>query len=206
MKHFCFVAATVALIGILAPISAQADDLFPPPWRGLDGTTWAEWTFSTPDPAPLPDQGFNPYGLTDLVVYPGVGQNWWSELDGRLGVWPLSGEIWTTIPNRPLPLPWKDIWIQLTWEPQAPGNTPFVLTTAPEQIFATLVQETPLGGAWMHSIYSIHIEPNPNIETVVITGGINVDQLVIDTICIPEPAGLSMAVLGGLVLLRRRRA
>jgi len=39
-------------------------------------------------------------------------------LNGRQGVWPLSGEIWIDFPNQPEPLPFKDIYIQLTWEEQ----------------------------------------------------------------------------------------
>ncbi|MCC7147447.1 MAG: PEP-CTERM sorting domain-containing protein [Phycisphaeraceae bacterium] len=203
MRH---IHVIVALCGLLVPSIAQADDLFPPSWRGQDGTTWAEWTFSTSDPTPDPDQGYNPYGVTDLVVYPGVGQVWWATLEGRDGVWPLSGEIWATIPNRPQPLPWKDIWIQLTWKPQAPGTSPIVLTTAPDTVYGTLEQTTDLDGPWVHSVFSIRLEPNPNIETILITGGIDVDQLVIDTRCVPEPASIGMLVLGGLGLLRRRRA
>lgn len=196
----------VALLLVFAVQVVMADDLFPPPWRGHPGSTWAVWEYSTPNPNPLPDLGFNPYGVPSTQIYPGVGQNWWAELDGRQGVWPLSGEIWIDIPNRPEPNPWKDIYIQLTWEPQAPGNTPFVLTTAPQQVNGTLVQQIPLDGLWMHSIYTIRLEPNPALETILITGGINVDEVVIDTICIPEPMTLGLLAIGGVFAMRRNRA
>jgi hypothetical protein len=183
---------------------AMADDLFPPAWRGQPGSTWAEWDYLTPNPNPLPDAGFNPFGVPATRVYPGVGQVWWPELNGRIGVWPLSGEIWVDIPNQQLPNPYKDIYIQLTWEAQAPGNRPFVLTTAPQQVNGALVQEIPVGGAWMHSIYTIRLEPNPAWEQILITGGVDVDQVVIDTICVPEPASLGLLTLAGLAMLRRR--
>ena len=177
-----------------------ADDLFPPPWRGLPGSTWAQWEYSTPDPNPLPDAGFNPYGVPQTQVY----ADYFPSLNGRQGVWSFSGEIWVDIPNRPEPWPWKDIQIQLTWEEQASGERPFVVTTAPEAINGTLVQEIALEGLWKHSIYTIHLEPNPAWEQIKISGNIDVDQLVIDTICIPEPAALALLTLGGLILCRRR--
>ncbi len=189
-------ALTVVFL-VLSTASAFADDLRPAPWRGWPGSTWAKWEYLTPDPNPLPDAGCNPYGCPTTTIYPGVGQVWWAELNGRYGVWPLSGEIWVDVPNRPETSPYKDIWIQLTWEPQAPGNTPFVLTTLPQQVNGTLIQQTQLEGAWVHSVYKIRLEPNPSWEQILITGGIDVDELVIDTICIPEPGSI-FALAGGL--------
>lgn len=191
----------VALVG---GVWAAADDLFPPAWRGQPGSTWAEWEFMNPDPNPLPDAGFNPYGMPQTQIYPGIGQQWWSELNGRQGVWPLSGEMWITVPNRPEPLPYKDIYIQLTWEPQVPGNRPLVDVTAPQAVSGTLLQEIPLGGLWMHSIYTMRLYPNPASETILITGGVDMDQLVIDTICVPEPATVGLLALVALVAFRRR--
>jgi hypothetical protein len=196
----------LALLMVAAwSVPALADDLYPPPWRGQDGSTWQGWDFGTSDPNPLPDLGDNPYGVPATQIYPGVGQVWQPELNGRIGVWPLSGEIWIEIPNRPEPLPYKDIWIQLTWEEQAPGNRPIVQTTAPEAVDGTLEQEIAVGpGLWKHSIYTIRLEPNPSSETILISGGIDMDQLVIDTICLPEPASLGLLALGALVMSRRR--
>jgi hypothetical protein len=197
MMHLVRIPLAVVLCGVMLA-AAVADDLNPPVWRGQPGTTWAEWEYPTPNPNPLPDVGYNPYGVPATRVYPGLGQVWLPELDGRLGVWPLSGEIWVDIPNRPDPNPWKDIYVQLTWEPQAPGNTPSVLTTLPQQVTGTLLHQTPLGGQWMHSVYAVHLEPNPAWEQILITGGINVDQLVIDTRCVPEPGTVALLAFGAL--------
>lgn len=184
-------------------VGALADDLNPPPWRGQPGSTFGQWEFSTPDPHPLPDLGHYPYGIPSTTVTPGVGQAWLPEWEGRVGVWPLSGEIFVQIPNRPEPLPFKEIWIQLTWAMQAPNVWPAVSETR-FGVPATLVAEVPLGGAWLHSTYLIQLEPNPDWERILITGAVNVDELVIDTICAPEPTTLGLLALGTLALLRRR--
>jgi hypothetical protein len=204
-RSLVVIICPLVMVGFIATNTALGDDLFPPPWRGQPGTTWGEWEFLTPDPMPLPDMGFNPYGTPTTHVYPGVGQVWWPTLNGRQGVWPLSGEIWMDIPNRPEPLPFKDIYIQLTWEPQAPGNTPFVMTMLPQQVNATLVQTTPLGGLWNQSIYTIQLTPNPALEQILITGGIDVDEVVVDTRCFPEPTALGLLGAGTLVFALRRR-
>ncbi len=205
MKKFSLLVAALLLA---CAVAAMADDLYPPPWRGEPGSSWAEWKFLTNNQNPLPDNGFFPYGTPETSVYPGVGQVWWEECNGREGVWPLSGEIWINFPNRPFEGGYKEIYIQLTWEPQAPNNRPFVSTTQPQEVNATLVSETSLGGLWMHSIYTIYLEPNPQWEQILITGGIDVDQLVIDTRCVPEPSSIlalasGVAGLFGFALRRR---
>jgi hypothetical protein len=127
-------------------------------------------------------------------------------------VWPLSGQITVDIPNRPEPLPYKDIWVQLTWAAQAPGNVPLV-TELISGLGSSIVNTFDLGptgelppadGHWFHTTYLIHLEPNPALESVYISGGIMVDQLVIDTICAPEPCSLALLGLAGLAILRRR--
>lgn len=193
---------------LLATNAAFADDLYPPPWtRGGPGTTFQQWEFSNGNPTPPPDLVNNPYGMPSLQAWPGTGQFWVDEWGGRQGMWPLSGTIEVTIPNRPLPLPYKDIWVQITWAKQVDTSTPVVWDML-SGIYGSLVQEIVLGpaptGSWYHSIYQIHIEPNPVSEIVKIDGTLVVDQLVIDTICIPEPATIALLGLAGLMILRRR--
>lgn len=209
-------ARGVCAAGVLlltAAMPALADDLYPPSWRGQDGTTFAQWEFLTDDPNAPADLESNPYGDAMLTAQTGQQQYWEAQWGGRDGVWPLSGVIEVYIPNRPEPLPYKDIWVQITWAQQATGTMPLVWEKD-SGITATLENEVPLentlepppaGATWMHSTYSIHIEPNPDFETVRIDGAIMVDELVIDTICAPEPTALALLALGSLVVVNRRR-
>lgn len=188
---------------------AFADDLFPPPWRGEGGSTFQEWDFSTDNITPLPDLGtlYNPYGAPLLRVNP-MG-DWIDVIGERQGVWPLSGAIDVYIPNWPEPRPEKEIWIQLTWkatdvDPLLP-NEP-VVGVAPFMSMEIFHMEgRDLGDGWLRTPFKINIWPNPIEEWITIRGDIMVDQLVIDTHCIPEPATLALLGIGALITLTRRR-
>lgn len=66
---------------------------------------------------------------------------------------------------------------------------------------------------WTTTAYDLLIEPNPAWENIMLDWGYNtgpqtwvcwIDQVVIDTVCIPEPASMGLLSLGALVLRRRR--
>jgi hypothetical protein len=202
--------SVILVLGGLAP--ALADDLNPPPWRGEPGTTFQQWVFSDSNPTPPPDLVDNPYGVPGAQVWPGTGQDWFDVWGGRQGVWPLSGAMEFYIPNAPPPNEYKDIWIQLTWAQQVTTSEP-ILSSDPAGTVELLDQvdigptgePAPAGANWWHSTFNIRIYPNPDFETIRIDGTVMVDQVVIDTICAPEPASLGLLALGGLALLRRRR-
>ena len=191
---------------------AYAEDLNPAPFRGQDGTTYARWEFLTPDDQPIPDELFNPYGSTTMQIWPGVGQEYWPDWGTRTGVWPLSGAAEISIENRPEPLPYKDIWVQLTWAEQVQGVVPLVWETISgieaevhDQIVLNPTGEpSPADGFWYHTTYLIHLEPNPDFEIIRIDGAVMIDELVIDTICAPEPCTIALLGMGGIVLLRRK--
>lgn len=209
------VAVVAALLCLACVGSALADDLYPPPWRGQPGTTYATWEFLTPNTNPPADQCFNPNGTPNMIVTPGTCMVWQEILDGRPGVWPLSGLIRIEIPNYPPPNPYKDVWIQITWKPDAEGGQPFVTAETPQAV-GTLIQTVPIdvtgaNATWYHSVFTLHFEPNPPCEIIIIQGSVWVDEIVIDTICVaPEPAGFAALVTGmvgiaGFAVRRRSR-
>ncbi len=129
-----------AILASLAP--AYADDWNPPNWRGNSGTSWVQYEFLTDDPTPDPDGGFLPFGTPSITVTPGPGAGWFERVPGYMpnssptnpsgyGWWNLSGEIDLWMPNSPILNPHKEIWIQLTWSPQALGNLPVFTVESP---------------------------------------------------------------------------
>jgi len=194
-----------------------ADDLVPPPWRGQPGSSWAGWAFLSAESPIAPDIGNWPYGMPMAQPLPGVGQYYLPQWGGREGVWPLSGEIWIDMPNRPEPNEYKDIWVQLTWAQQASNVSPIVyfmldrggtgMTVMPETGRQVLGATGDPGGdgLWYHSVYYLRWYPNVPFEVIAVTGAVNVDQVVIDTICIPEPLSVGLLAAGSVALLVRRR-
>lgn len=210
------VIAVLAVGAAMAARPAWADDLNPPVWRGQPGTTFEQWEFSTNNPASTPDLVYNPYGQPVAQAFPGTNQSWVDEWGGRQGLWPLSGTIEATIPNNPEPQPYKEIWVQLTWAKQVDSSTP-VVWEKDSGVYGTLVEQDVLGSTglpspndlWYHSTYEILLQPNPPSEVVKIDGTLVVDELVVDTICAPEPSTLALLVTGAMGFLAyawRRRA
>jgi len=83
--------------------------------------------------------------------------------------------------------------MQVTWEPHWGGQPSVTVDGNP----APLILSQPVGnGAWRQNVYEFSFPFNPNHEVVGIAGLIDVGQVVIDTICIPEPSSLVLVVWG----------
>lgn len=222
-------ALAVAVVALIVP-PALAHDLIIPPWWGQPGTVHAEWNTWAGFPANMaPDSwSYVPYHEDDppLAGTPyahgdppttrnhGVPPREWT-----LQLWnPI--EFW--LPNFDKDNPKKDVWIQITYA------TPVNL-----QYFNFHV--TPSNGLWFNTIgtpegkidhgdlfyteaYSFFFMPNPSWETIEVqscsydpkeTGyPVYLDQVVIDTRCVPEPATLALVSIGLLGLagfIRRKR-
>jgi hypothetical protein len=210
--------ASLGLVGV-----AQADDLFPPPWRGDPGSTFQHWTFDDDDNPAEPEFWDNPYG-TATATMSGPMANWLGS-DGfpREGLWGDLDAMDLWVPDHPEPLPYKDIWLQVTYmyvnlgvfQYRAPTvDIPGAEYLEGDDVFLEYNNpDFPELGEWRLQFSKWRIEPNPPEETIALTwppfGGEwprgVVDQVVVDTICIPEPAGLALLVLGGALLMVRRR-
>ena len=197
------------LVFLTAGPIAFADDLFPPLWRGAEGSTYQAWSFSDNNLTPAPDVVDNDFGDPLLRVTPISGGDWIPDP----GAWPLSGEIDVYIPNWQDPRPEKEIWIQLTWEATDVDdflpNEPVVGVTS-NPLFELMQMsrtdfEQQFAADWNQSLFKIKLYPNPFEEWITIKGDIMVDQLVIDTYCTPEPATLALFGIGTLITLTRRR-
>jgi hypothetical protein len=90
------------------------------------------------------------------------------------------------------------------------SNPPAVFTTA-TLVSDTLVQPPvidPWSGHennWHQSVVELTMGPNPLVETIHVRAPIYIDEVVVDTICVPEPSALILLGLGSVSLLAYRR-
>jgi len=188
------------------------EDVNPPPWSRTDpGATYQQWEFGTDDNPVGPDVWTNAAGDPLVSITGGFAENtvWYENYQGASGVWGFEIEMIATIPNFDNLNPLKEIQVQMTFFADGVANL-FVLPEGDEGKYAVMDQgaTTDLGGGWFQATFSTAIEPNPTFEEIWIRPAectLYVDELVVDTICIPEPATLLLLGLGGLALLRRRR-
>ncbi|MFA5239876.1 MAG: PEP-CTERM sorting domain-containing protein [Phycisphaerae bacterium] len=189
-----------------------------PSWRGLPDTTSQVWQFDFPM-TPGPNYPYSPDGPAagGLSPLPGTELHWligsspqdtWLNTDaGRSGVVPLSGSLDILVDNYDTnPDNIKFIRLQLTWRPQdqTSGEPLFTFLDPLPTHPPMLIDETPLNLNWRLSTYAWQLDCNPPQEQIILGGTINVDELIIDTWCIPEPATICLLGLGALSLLRRK--
>ena len=181
----CTIVLSSVVVLCLAMVQgAQADDLNPPYWRGMESTTSQIWEFNY-DPGPSPNvsshyyapdgpatNGQAPLAGTHAVVFPGSS---WMATDtthnsGRVGIWSLSGSIDVIVDNHEPPNEFKWVWVQISWAPDQVGYTSAPtftnLTPAADPNWPVeLISEIDLGFGWTSSTYQWRIYPNPTQES-----------------------------------------
>ncbi len=189
---------------------ALADDTFAPEWRGQPGSTMQKWEFGSYAQVNIPPEGyFNPYG-TPLATVSGEFPRafWWRFDNGHVGVWQFEDYMQFNVPNtlNQDPNSFKWIWIQITYS-AGPLDDPLALTVPMPSSGVFTMEKTAIDAYYWHETYLLAITPNPLSEQIYIMPRsvyLQVDEVVIDTICIPEPATFGLFGLGALLYLRRR--
>ena len=209
--------STISVLAILSLSgSALADDLTPPPWRFNPGTTVQHWDFSAGPGGGAPDAGpfNNPYGIPNFA--PSTNAVWGASFNGRNDVWSISGQsaLAFDVPNTNNTVNQKELWLQVTYFAPAPSPGPGYTVSSPFGGPFNFLgsQVTALPGGWTHELTRWSTPTCPPFERVsifptLVGTVVFVDQVVIDTQCIPIPAPGAAAVLamGGLLAVRRRR-
>jgi hypothetical protein len=194
--------------------TARADDACAPDWRGDPHTTFSIWEFDTSDNPTGPDSWYYlPGDYTPALTSPTLtvsGSVLHKDFDyDKEGVWKFEGSIQVDLDNFDEENDYKEIWLQLTY--YASGEPDVYVEVGEDTIVGTrLFPVEPSGtDGYVFGVWQIIIEPNPSSEVLFITPRdctTYMDEIVIDTICIPEPATICLLGLGALALLRKRRA
>ena len=211
--------AALALLAIAAPMAFAADEA-PPAWRGQSGTTFQQWNFASDANPAAPELANNPYGAPSAAITVGdFGSGWQNQLDGMgnaTGYWDLgsAGTMVFDIPNTADPVPFTEVWIQVTCFvdiTDVPAVSVANGTEIDGEMFITEDVET--GGFWVLSQSLWQVQPSSGSNIITLTGdpdwGAVVDSVVVDTraAVVPEPASMTALLFGAVgILVRRRRA
>ena len=166
-----------------------------------------DFGMSTPPPG-VPD--VNP-PLATSEAMGGIG--FYPEVYGRFGVlelWPNDDLIFH-LDNYDIDNEEKWVRVQITYWGQAGSPSSFNVWTddnGAKPFPAVEADSYYHPDGWVTKAYDFILRPNPYWEDIGLqfdNHPVFVDQVVIDTWCVPEPATLGLLLIGGLAVLRRKR-
>jgi hypothetical protein len=193
-KEYMNRRAWLAVLLVLVVIADASAGILVPVWKGLAGTTHEEWSFGTSANPAIADVISNPYGTASASITAGVyGVGWLDNLDlgTKRGFWDVGGSdgrIVLSIDNNPVPLNYKEIWVQVVYYRSITG-APLVTISGAQMVSSqtSLIEEDPViggGFGWYADATIWRMEPSPSSEQIVLTGnamGSLMDQIVVDT-------------------------
>jgi hypothetical protein len=203
----CLLTALMCFIAVCGNVRGS------PSWRtnppGLSPTTYQKWTFDTPVNPALPEINNNSFGIAmAAVTVNGIVHTdppgWYDEYLGRTGVWHAERtEVMLEIPNQPIQNLYKEIWVEVGCRGDLVGYSILNPQVGVTSLGYSMVSA---GQGWEVLTFGFRIEPNPNSETIWFAlqdSGADVDYIIVDTICAPEPATLLILGLGGLLIRKK---
>jgi hypothetical protein len=191
----------------------------PPSWRGNAYTTYNVWNFVTGATTIQPDVLNDPYGTPSAAINPGVDASGWYGPGSPNGnppafyggsvqeMWDIStGNITLTVPEVGSGL-YEDIQVQVTyWSDISQAPSVSIADGTQQGSTTTTVAQNPSGpGEWLTDLSTWLVEPVNNQDIITILGdqtdGSVIDQVIVDTVTVPEPSTMSLAALGAVALV-----